>query len=62
MRCPWYLSKAFFWVWIECGRGHRGPMSPYCLGPHELLVLPWCPRAQMVSLPLLETRKSVWIQ
>ncbi|CAI9589826.1 unnamed protein product [Staurois parvus] len=21
-----------FWVWFECGRGHRGPMIPYCPG------------------------------
>ncbi|CAI9568683.1 unnamed protein product [Staurois parvus] len=21
-----------FWVWFDCGRGHRGPMIPYCPG------------------------------
>ncbi|CAI9548162.1 unnamed protein product [Staurois parvus] len=21
-----------FWVWFECGQGHRGPMIPCCPG------------------------------
>ncbi|CAI9556439.1 unnamed protein product [Staurois parvus] len=36
MRCPWYLFIGFF----EFGQGHRGPMIPYCQGPHELSVRP----------------------
>ncbi|CAI9569001.1 unnamed protein product, partial [Staurois parvus] len=26
------LNGMHFWVWFECGRGHRGPMIPYCPG------------------------------
>ncbi|CAI9547036.1 unnamed protein product [Staurois parvus] len=36
MRCPWYLFHRLF----EFGQGHRGPMIPYCPGPHELSVHP----------------------
>ncbi|CAI9579166.1 unnamed protein product [Staurois parvus] len=36
MRCPWYLFHRLF----EFGKGHRGPMIPYCRGPHELSVCP----------------------
>ncbi|CAI9558616.1 unnamed protein product [Staurois parvus] len=49
MRCPWYLFHRLF---FEFGQGHRGPMIPYCPGPHELSVRPWCLSFQMVSLPL----------
>ncbi|CAI9552595.1 unnamed protein product [Staurois parvus] len=26
------LVHRLFGVWFECGRGHRGPMIPYCPG------------------------------
>ncbi|CAI9603941.1 unnamed protein product [Staurois parvus] len=31
----------FFGCVFVCGQGHRGPMIPYCPGPHELSVSPW---------------------
>ncbi|CAI9590135.1 unnamed protein product [Staurois parvus] len=32
MKCPWYLFYRLFWVYFECGQGHRGPMIPSCPG------------------------------
>ncbi|CAI9564115.1 unnamed protein product [Staurois parvus] len=30
-----------FLGFFEFGQGHRGPMIPYCPGPHEWSVRPW---------------------
>ncbi|CAI9617240.1 unnamed protein product [Staurois parvus] len=42
MRCPWYLFISFFWVWFDCGQGHRSPMIPYCPGPMSCQSAPAC--------------------
>ncbi|CAI9604377.1 unnamed protein product, partial [Staurois parvus] len=40
----------FFIGFFEFGQGHRGPMIPYCPGPHELSVRPCsCPLVLPIS-------------